>query len=79
MLLNFSWSLFFPGPCGINPKRKCRMGSSTIDKKKRKMRAAIPSAHVNSPVKIKLTDEMELSYIKYVRSQNIDPIENDPS
>jgi len=55
------------------------MGSSTIDKKKRKMRAAIPSAHVNSPVKIKLTDEIELSYIKYVRSQNIDPIENDPS
>lgn len=67
------------GPCGINPKKKCRMGSSTIDKKKRKKRAAIPSAHVNSLVKIKLTDEMELSYIKYVRSQNIDPIENDPS
>jgi hypothetical protein len=43
------------------------MGSSTIDRKQRKKRAAIPIDDGQDCVKIKLTHQMECSYIKYVR------------
>jgi len=51
----------------VNGKRNRRMGSSTIDRKQRKKRAAIPIDDGQDCVKIKLTHQMECSYIKYVR------------
>ena len=55
------------------------MGSSTIDKKKRKKRAAIPFDDDNLDIKIKLTNEMEQSYIKYVRLDYIAVNDDEPS
>jgi len=63
----------------VNAKRKCGMGSSTIEKKKRKKRAAIPLDDGSSFVKVKLNQEIELSYIKYVRLQHIEQNDNEPS
>ena len=55
------------------------MGSSTIEKKKGKKRAAIPLDDGSSFVKVKLNQEIELSYIKYVRLQHIEQNDNEPS
>ncbi|KAL6650913.1 hypothetical protein ACP70R_009838 [Stipagrostis hirtigluma subsp. patula] len=61
---------------GIDVIPKDQSGSSTIAKKKRKRRAAICLDQDNGPVVLKMSDEIEDCYIKYVRCQYIRPVPN---
>ncbi|KAL6657460.1 hypothetical protein ACP70R_005240 [Stipagrostis hirtigluma subsp. patula] len=81
-----SYASELPNPvhCSLTPadveevplSPKVKTGPSTIEKKKRKRRAAISLDKDDESVKLKITDEMEDYYIKYVRCQYIAPIPN---